>query len=301
MSNQEKSNLEFNLESTQNNLLQEEDELIGDATFGAELSIQENDEYSARELNNEKNNKYTYIDHLDEDSIIENQRYVLFSFLSPEGIMNCNIRALKFRGAFPTLEQAKNYVDKLKQQDDYFKIFVGEQGKWMEFDPSEDKVEEEIADDPKAQEIINAQRKQRQQKINELAGRFKNQHDKNQSTTGKRERVDENIRASAAETEAQKRLSKRKEKKQNTAIDTGRGSQSNKLKERMRMKIQKRKEAEKLSREDNNVTGCVAKDDTNEKIKVVNKAIDELQNEKYQIDDVEEGINKIKNLMKKRD
>lgn len=277
-----------------NDQMFDEDELIGDVHFG-----ESNTNLNSNEESNEDISKYTLVDNLDEDDIIESQRYALFSFLSPEGIMNCNIRALKFRGAFPTLDKAKNYVDKLKTKDEYFKIFVGEQGKWMEFDPPEDKVEDEIAEDPKAQKIIDARRKQRANKINEMAGRFKNQHDKNQSTDGKKERVNENVKASASETAGQQKLNKRKNKKQNVMVDSGRGREMNKLKESMRKKLQKRREAEKLKREDLEiVSGKI--DNTDEKIKVVNKAIDDLHNDKQQKDEVDKKINDIRNLMKKR-
>lgn len=306
LSNEETSNVDTSNVDISNVELSnvEEDELIGDVSFGETVETR-----SAVKSNVEDNvdtSKYTMIDNLDEDSVIENQRYALFSFLSPEGIMNCNIRALKFRGAFPTIEKAKKYVEKLKMDDKYFKIFLGEQGKWMEFDPPDDKVEEEIADDPKAQKIIDAQRKQRDAKMNEMAGRFKNQYDKNQSTSGKKERVDENLKASAAETEAQKRLEKRKGKKQNVVLDSGREMQKNKLKESMRKKLQKRREAEKLKREDlEKVSGNVQEsqytnDTTDEKIKVVNKAVDEIYNDKQEMDKVDEKINKIRNLMKNR-
>ena len=75
--------------------------------------------------------KYTVLDadNLDEDDPIEGQEYALFSFMSPEGIMNCNIRAFKFRGAIPTMEKAKEHAEKLKKKDIYFKIHLGESGK----------------------------------------------------------------------------------------------------------------------------------------------------------------------------
>src|SRR5207248_1218347 len=84
--------------------------------------------------------KYTLVDHLDEDEVIKGQNFCLFSFMSPEGIMNCNVRALKFRGAYATEQEAEKRVEELEKQDKYFKIFVGETGKWLEFDPPASRV-----------------------------------------------------------------------------------------------------------------------------------------------------------------
>ena len=41
--------------------------------------------------------KYTKIDNLDEDPVVESGRYFLVSFVSPEGVMNCKMRGLKIR------------------------------------------------------------------------------------------------------------------------------------------------------------------------------------------------------------
>ena len=53
--------------------------------------------------------KYTKVDNLDEDSFAG---FYLVSFISPEGIMNCNVRGLKLRTyknkvVFQTLEEAQ--------------------------------------------------------------------------------------------------------------------------------------------------------------------------------------------------
>lgn len=75
------------------------------------------------------------IDNLREDDIIPNQRFVCLSFVSPEGIRNCNMRALKIRGCFPTHAEAAEHAKKLQEIDPDFDIFVGEVGKWLPWNP----------------------------------------------------------------------------------------------------------------------------------------------------------------------
>lgn len=77
----------------------------------------------------------TYVDHLTEDDIIHNQRWVCMSFLSPEGIMNCSIRGLKIRGVYYSQEEAQARAAELQRKDPLFHVFVGEVGKWLPWDP----------------------------------------------------------------------------------------------------------------------------------------------------------------------
>lgn len=140
--------------------------------------------------------KYTLVDHLDEDEPINGQQYCLFSFLSPEGVMNCNVRAVKFRGAYPTIELATQKARELEKRDKYFKIFIGESGKWLDFDPPESRVEREMTSNDDYQQILDAQRKQRLDQMNKLAGKFKESVDKRD--TSKQERINETKKASGA-------------------------------------------------------------------------------------------------------
>lgn len=140
--------------------------------------------------------KYTVVDHLDEDKPPRGQEYCIFSFLSPEGIMNCNVRALKFRGAYSTMEEAQKAAEELEKTDKYFKIFIGESGKWLEFDPPESRVEKEMSSNKDQQQMINARRQQRMEKLNTLAGKHKENVDKKDA--GKEERAKELQKAGVA-------------------------------------------------------------------------------------------------------
>jgi hypothetical protein len=84
------------------------------------------------------------IDFLKEDPALPNQKYVLLSFLSPEGIRNCKVRGLKVRGVFDDFETAKKYSETLRGSvESDFHIFIGEVGKWLPWDPEPSSVSEE--------------------------------------------------------------------------------------------------------------------------------------------------------------
>jgi hypothetical protein len=84
------------------------------------------------------------IDFLKEDPPLPNQKFVLLSFLSPEGIRNCKVRGLKVRGVFDDFESAKRYSETLRNTcESDFHIFIGEVGKWLPWDPEPSSVAEE--------------------------------------------------------------------------------------------------------------------------------------------------------------
>lgn len=141
--------------------------------------------------------KYTKIDNLDEDTVVDSGRFFLVSFISPEGVMNCNMRGLKIRTyknkvVFQTLEEAKIAADEINKKDKYFHVFVGETGKWMGWDPSPDDrkfVEEEKWNNENQNEIMQGMRKREENKLNELnalVGKKKDMINKEKKTHDKR-------------------------------------------------------------------------------------------------------------------
>ena len=120
--------------------------------------------------------KYTKIDNLDEDQVVDSGKFFLVSFISPEGVMNCKMRGLKIRTyknrvVFPTLEEAKAAADEINQKDKYFHVFVGETGKWMGWDPSPDDrnlVAEEHWADKDQNEIMQKMCEREETNLNEL-------------------------------------------------------------------------------------------------------------------------------------
>lgn len=253
-----------------------------DVTFGQ--TTYDND--TKQELVDTKN--YTVIDHLDEDDIILSQRYCLLSFMSPEGIMNCNTRAVKFRGAFATLEEAEKCAAELEKKDGYFKIFVGETGKWLPCDPNTSMVEQEKTSNPQHQQILDAQAKQRMSKINELAGKTKQLIDKN--ARGRKDMMNERKKEGAAQD-----IVDRKRQRQNTTSDTTQSSRKQQthgskskleaMKERMRKKLIEKQNLEKTSVNLSN------------KIEVVSKSSAEVVTNREKLEQADRNIEKIRALM----
>lgn len=250
--------------------------------------------------------KYTVIDadNLDEDDVIESQKWVLMSFLSPEGIMNCNVRMFKFRGAYPTEEAAKAAADKLRKKDKYFKIWVCPQGKFCDFDPPEDLAEEVVASNPKQQQIIDAQRKARLDTGNELAGRYKQKIDRSDRST--KSRQEESKKSAAAEDLASKTRSKKEQKNvqqnvQKNVQQNSRLSRSEEAKMRLRKKLAKKQEKANSHRDDAQERfggGQVTEEVTLEqKTDAVYKASEDLASKKQELEKTMANLEKIRKLM----
>lgn len=257
--------------------------------------------------------RYTVVDHLDEDEPVRGQEFCLFSFLSPEGVMNCNVRAVKFRGAYPTMDAAEKAARELEKQDKYFKIFIGDSGKWLDFDPPVSKVDREMSSNKEHQKILDAQRKQRMEKINALAGKHKENTDKKDN--GKKERIDESKKAGAAsdaidrqKTKKQEHQEKQQEKQQEKRVvsqNNSREASLNKTKERMRNRIAESKNkqvSERISREERQeqLTQQTQIHNLDEKVRVVNKASSDLDDKKAKLEEADKNIDNIKQLLAKK-
>ena len=157
--------------------------------------------------------KYTKIDNLDEDQVVDSGKFFLVSFISPEGVMNCKMRGLKIRTyknrvVYPTLEEAKAAADEINQKDKYFHVFVGETGKWMGWDPSPDDrnlVAEEHWADKDQNEIMQKMREREETNLNELnalVGKKKAMIDKDKKKHKKR--IADTLKESVANVKASK-------------------------------------------------------------------------------------------------
>jgi hypothetical protein len=95
------------------------------------------------------------IDYLTEDKPITGQEYGVYSFLTPEGIKGCNVRAFKNRGNFGSYEEASAYAEKIRNDEPAFHVFVGENFKWMPFDPDPNVIKDNNNYyEPKLQELM---------------------------------------------------------------------------------------------------------------------------------------------------
>ena len=235
--------------------------------------------------------KYTKIDNLDEDPVNgDNTVYVLVSFASPEGIMNCNIRALKIRNykgkaaIFSTYEEADRAAKELQLTDKYFDVFVMTNGKWFAWDPNpadRKYVQAERFDNSKEQEVMDGinksivQREQRQlNEMNALIGKKKAMIDGSKEESQKRK--EEMIKEGSTEATTETKQKPAKKTPHNNAA----------IKERLRKRIEEKRQEEQ--RKPANTTELASKD----KIK-------EVKQTENDVNKVNENINKARALLAK--
>ena len=103
-----------------------------------------------------------YIDQLTEDAPIPSQLWCCISFISPETLKNCNLRAVKVRGVYNNQDEAIKRAEYLQKIDPDFNIFVGEVGKWLGWDPDPNTAEDQVYREKKLQEIMSNYKKNRE-------------------------------------------------------------------------------------------------------------------------------------------
>lgn len=233
---------------------------------------------------NEDQYKYTEIDCLDEDDPIPGQMYVLMSFISPERIMNCDIRGIKIRGVYSTREKAEKALNNLKNKDKYFDIWMGEVGKWLPWNPTTAQAEEVKYRNKKLDKIMNKVHKTEVETLNELVGRRKEQLDKDK--VAHKDRVKNSIKEAVRNYDSNEQ-SESLPDQPNTEQKKSKPKQNNidAIKERMRKTLEKREQSKIINSEQ-----------TNENIELSKKS-EEL---KVTSEEIQGKLNKMKEFMKNR-
>lgn len=111
-------------------------------------------------------------DYLDEDPVIDNQRFICLSlFKAEKKLTKENVDtytkgssrgAFKIRGAFRTMEEANKHAKMLEKIDPHHSIFIGEMGKWHPFDPSVEESGEEIYSNDELNELMKTYKENRE-------------------------------------------------------------------------------------------------------------------------------------------
>jgi len=246
---------------------------------------------------NVENYKYTKIDCLDEDEEIRGQKFVLLSFVSPEGIMNCKVRGVKVRGVYASENEARAACDKLKQKDKYFDIFVGEMGKWLPWDPTPEQVKEVRFRNKKLDKIMSKvhESELNTNTLNEVVGRKKEMLDKEK--VNHKNRIKQSIKESAnsyadpSTTDVQDDNSKkapkaRKDKKNDENI---RLKLKKMVEEREKAKVEQQRHAEVAGRTN----------DVSEKKKKISEEANRIQEKEQNIDKLKKSSTEIDDKLKK--
>ena len=148
------------------------------------------------------------IDYLDEDPIIHGQEWICVSFLSPEGVKNCKLRGFKFRGAFPTRQEAEAHAKEIQSKlDPNFHVYVGEGFKWLPWDQDPETVENQEYHEKELNELMKAT------KENLLLKKQHEQERKNQQIKEAMEKNDAVMRTNKERARLQRKLMKKQQEK----------------------------------------------------------------------------------------
>lgn len=111
---------------------------------------------------------------------VENKQYIVFSYISPESILNCNSRLIKFRGAFPTYEKALEQTKLFNKQCDIFDIYIAETSAWFDISGSNKHSDHFMSKNSKIQSIYDVNKPSDNDIIDEYIA---NQNRDNESVT----------------------------------------------------------------------------------------------------------------------
>jgi hypothetical protein len=90
----------------------------------------------------------TEIDYLSEDPALSGQKFVCLSFILPDNLKkkdgtSYDVRGIKVRGVFDTMEEAQKRCEQIRKFDKNFHVFVGEVGKWLPWNDNPENAKEE--------------------------------------------------------------------------------------------------------------------------------------------------------------
>ena len=163
-------------------------------------------------------------DYLRQDVPIKGQEYICLSYLIKDNVLH----ALKFKGAFPSLELANKHAKEEQKKDPYYDVLVGEGFKWLPITIDYEGLTNIEYQEEKLQEIAkgyeeninNSKKMEEERKRDLLKSASQNQSKKEEGTEVKKEvreevkiseekikKLDENI---AKLKEMQEKLSKSK-------------------------------------------------------------------------------------------
>lgn len=95
-------------------------------------------------------------DYLEPDSFtIPGQRFALINIVSPSSNQKHDTCAVKIKGVFDSIEDAKHHAKKLQKLDPTFDVFLVEMYKWLPVPPTMSDIQDQVHQDEKLNEIIS--------------------------------------------------------------------------------------------------------------------------------------------------
>lgn len=137
------------------------------------------------------------VDYLDEDPVITKQQYAIMSYVLPKDPSDSPM--VKFRGAFSSVEECKNKIQRLQSIDTYFNMYIIEVGKWGALLTNEALENEDLTQEYK------------DEKMNDMMKAYKQERDKAADEFEKRKREMVNKAKEEGSPEGQKKLAEQEE------------------------------------------------------------------------------------------
>lgn len=120
-------------------------------------------------------------DYLEKDSIrVPGQEFAIISIISPKSRQKADNLAVKIKGVFSNIDEAKKQANKLQKIDDTFDLYVVEMYSWLCLPPETEKIGEKHYSDQKLEELITEHDKE----MEEARANFE-QHKREQKQAGK--------------------------------------------------------------------------------------------------------------------
>ena len=84
------------------------------------------------------------LEYLTTDPItVPGQKYALVSFVSPTGNQKADKMAMKLRGCFQTIEEAREHAKHLSSMDKSFDVYIVEMYNWVAIPPNPDDIQDQ--------------------------------------------------------------------------------------------------------------------------------------------------------------
>ena len=100
-------------------------------------------------------------DHLEPDTItLPGQNYALINVVSPTSNQKNESCAMKIKGVFEKIEDAKEYAQKLNKIDPTFDLYLVEMYKWLPIPPNNDDIESQEYQDKRLNNIIQSHKEE---------------------------------------------------------------------------------------------------------------------------------------------
>ncbi len=208
-------------------------------------------------------NKTVEVDLLTEDAPIRGQEWGVYSFMSPDNIKGCNVRAFKNRGNFATQEEASAYAEKIRNEEPAFHVFVGENFKWTAFDPDPNLVQNNANYYERELQTLMKGTLENQEKAKQLEAKRK------------RDMIEEAIK---------EEIKKKSDRKDST-------------KDRLKKKLEERKRQNDKS--DNEVTQELSKHKSSDKSEPVKLTDEQVKEKKENVNKLNENISSIDENLEK--